>query len=271
MENSAWERGKRLQSEKTGGRLLRYMEERLRYSGISKRFPWITLEIWILLLLGTSAAGFGLCLIISRHFLLSLGVLILTVGSLLWVENLLCLRNYRAVDRNLMEFLNLLGNYSMSTGEVTHIFHQAGKFLEEPLRSVLEECYYEAQTSGDAEAAMRAMSDKVEHRKFREFIRSIMITARYSADYTIVIDSTRKTLQEHYRGQKERKAMIREAFVNIALLGGMLVVVLLAVEQMIGTSIWDILLHTLVGRGCMGMVIFLFFLFYREAVSMDRE
>ena len=131
--------------ERTG--FLYRIEQRLMYCGLTGKYRWLTSEVWILINLMGSGAGYFLTLIFSRNFLIALSVLVVIQIVRYLLESYLMGKNYRAVNDNLMKFLDFLGNYSITAGEVTGILKQISKYMEEPLRSVLDECYYEAQTS----------------------------------------------------------------------------------------------------------------------------
>jgi hypothetical protein len=93
---------------------------------------------------------------------------------------------------------------------------------------------------------------------------------RYSADFTVLVSQSRRSVREYMRLRQERKALASEAWVNIFILGGMTVVILKAVEALIGIPIEEILLHSWVGKICMGGIGFILFLFYNQIRSMDK-
>lgn len=53
-----------------------------------------------------------------------------------------------------------LGNYSLTAGEITSVLGQVSKYMEEPLRSAMEECAYEAQITGDHSTALLTMAER---------------------------------------------------------------------------------------------------------------
>lgn len=250
--------------------ILYRLEQILLYSGIIRRFPFMTPEIYI-----------------AGNLLIAAGIYILSsfLGSSWWIgtiavaffevsvyllQNLLMLRNFNATDENLLKFLDFLGNYSITSGEVTSILNQISGYLEEPIRSVLEECYYEAQTSGDAGIALLSMAEKLQHPKFKELVRNLEISMRYSADFTILVSQSRKSVREHMRMRQERKSLANEAWVNIVILGVMTLVILKSVEALIGVPIEQILLESWVGRGCLAGIVFIMLLFYGQIRAIDK-
>ncbi len=246
------------------------VEQRLVYSGLTSKYHFLTPELWILGNLVLSAAGYFIVLICSGSFLAALSVLVGMQVLRSGLESALMARNYRAVNENLMKFLDFLGNYSITVGEVTGILNQISKYLDEPLHSVLDECYYEAQTSGDVSLALLSMAEKIEHPRFKELVRNMEISLRYSADFTTLVSSSRRAVREHMRTRQERKSLVNEALVNMLILLGMSVVILVIVEQLIKTSMKQILFETLPGRISLAVIITIFVLLYRQIRKLDR-
>lgn len=254
--------------ERTG--FLYRIEQRLMYCGLTGKYRWLTSEVWILINLMVSGAGYFLTLIFSRNFLIALSVLVVIQIVRYLLESYLMGKNYRAVNDNLMKFLDFLGNYSITAGEVTGILKQISKYMEEPLRSVLDECYYEAQTSGDSGLALLAMAEKIEHPRFKELVRNMEISIRYSADFTALVRSSRRSVREHMRTRQERKTIVNEALVNMLILAAMSIVILIAVEQLIGTSMQEILFYTWPGRISVTIILVIFMLLYHQIRNLDK-
>lgn len=246
------------------------MEQRLLYSGISRRFPFLTPELWILLKLAAGTLAYFTALFLGAPWpraLLAAGGLWLVI----WAAVNYCMgRNYNATDENLMKFLDFLGNYSITSGEITSILGQVSPYVGEPLRGVLDACCYEAQTSGDTSIALLAMAEKLQHPKFRELVRNLEISLRYSADLTVLVSQSRRSLREYTRMRQERKALIREAWVNMVILGAMTAVILKAMETLVGIPLSEILLRTLPGIGALTVIVIILLLFYRQVRLLNQ-
>ncbi len=258
----------RLLQERKG--FVHRVEQRLVYSGLIFRFRFLTPELWILGNLVLSAMGYFGALICTGSLLAALAVLAGMQVIRSAFENVLMARNYRSVNENLMKFLDFLGNYSISVGEVTGILNQISKYLDEPLSSVLDACYYEAQISGDVSLALLSMAEKIEHPRFKELVRNMEICVRYSADFTSLVSNSKRAVREHLRTRQERRSLVNEALVNLLILAGMSVVILLTVGQLIETSMQQILFQTVPGRICLAVIITIFMLLYRQMRSLDR-
>lgn len=248
---------------------LYYLEQQLLYSGMIRRFPSLTPEKFIAVNI-ISAIGiyFFFTLLTGAWWTGAVAVLVMEI-SLYIIQTLMVVHNYNAVDKELLKFLDFLGNYSITSGELTAILSQISGYLEEPLKTVLEECYYEAHTTADTSIALLSMAEKIQHPKFKELVRNIEISMRYSADFTVLVSQSRKSVREHMRMRQERKSLANEAWVNILILGVMTVVILKSVEILIGVPIQDILFASWIGKVCVMGIGIILFLFYRQIRKLD--
>ena len=248
----------------------KYSARRCLWLAKRLNLPSLTPENWILLQLLFAA---GIVLVTGLLGIsLRIGVLIIVLLILLQYMGVSALMaaDYKAVDENLLKFLDFLGNYSITSGEITSILYQISGYLDEPLRSVLEECYFEAQTLGDTNAALLGMTEKIQHPKFGEVIRNIEITMRYSADFTILVSQSRRSVREHMRMRQERKALAKEAWINMMILGAMTLVIFMTVENLVDVSMETVLFGTWVGRGCLMGIGVILLLFYRQVRKIDQ-
>lgn len=246
------------------------IEQELYYSGLKQKFLEITAENWMAANLAAGMAVFVMVLVFSQSV-----VWALSGTALLWSVESIALAAYkmkalRSVEQNLLKFLDFLGNYSITAGEITGIFHQVSKYMEEPLKSALEECCSEAQITGDTGLALLSMAEKIEHPKFQELVRNMEIGIRYSADFKALVRNSKRSVREYLRMGGERKGVLREASINLLLLIGMSGVILLTVDGLIEASVWHILLFTLPGRLALFVLILILGLFLRQIYKMDH-
>lgn len=236
------------------------LERQLQYSSLKIYLPGLTVEWWI----AGNAVILSL-LFLTALFLFGLWTAVVTAALVVIGETILIrvlrTRNLRKVNGSLMKLLDFLGNYSITASEATGVFNQVSRYMEEPLRSALDACFYEAQTTGDAGLALLSMAEKIEHPKFKELARNMEISIRYCADFTALVNSSRRSLREYLRVSQERKGMLREAAVNMVLLLGMSAVVLTTVGYLTEVSLWELITGTVPGRVGLGILIGIFGIF----------
>lgn len=230
------------------------VERMIQYSGLNIYLPGLTAEWWIT---GNTVVLTLIFLAVIMIFglLPAIALTAFLAGAEILLIRLMRLRNLRKVGANLLKFLDFLGNYSVTAAEVTGVFNQVSRYMDEPLRSALDACFYEAQTTGDASLALLSMAEKIEHPKFKELARNMEISIRYCADFSAMVSSSRRSIREYLRVSQERRGMLREAAVNMILLLGMSVVVLSVVGFLTDVSLWELMTGTLPGR--VGIVILL--------------
>lgn len=223
------------------------IERQLVYSGLKRRFPFLEAENFVLLAVLMCV---GIFLLVGFFFgmiwgcaavfaFCAFGSLIILLGKA---------SEMRSVNGNLLKLLDFLGNYSVTAGEIIGIFGQISKYMEEPIRSVLEQCSVEAQTTGDVGMALLSMADKIEHPQFKELVRNIEVSSRYSADFSVLVSFSRRSMREYLKNGRERKNLLREAGINLILLLGMSLFALFAVDGLLEVSVWVILFTTWPGR-----------------------
>lgn len=246
------------------------IEEVLRYGGLRRRMPHFTAEKWVAGNVLLIAAVFGGTQVLGCKMITSLLYLMITMAVEMILLNTFRFLEYRSVNDNILKCLNFLGNYSLTAGEITGVLGQVSKYMEEPLKGVMEECAYEAQMTGNSSTALLAMAEKVEHPKFKELARNLEISIRYMADLTTLVDSSRRSVREYLRTEEERKGMLREAAINMGLLAAMSVFALMTVDRLIDVSVWKIVTDTLPGHLALGIYGIIFGLFLRKVYGFRR-
>lgn len=245
------------------------LEQELNYSGWKRRFPILTAEVWIL-------GNLVIVSVLMAVLAVWGGVYAAGIGVAAWgILEYLLLRmckaaESRSVNENLLKLLNFLGNYSITSGEVTGIFEQVSKYLEEPLKSALNECSYEAQITGDAGMALLVMAERIEHPKLKELAYNLEVSIRYCTDFTALVDGSRRSVREYLRTREERKGILREAVINMLLLFVLSLFALLTVDRLIATSIWGILFGTVPGYLALGTILVIFLLLFRQLLQINQ-
>lgn len=237
------------------------LEQRLGYAGFGSRLPNISPELWLAGNVVLAAGGAFALLTLSGSLVTAFGGVSLLLTAEYFLIYSLRTKNLKSVNDNLLKLLDFLGSYSITAGEITGIFNQISKYMDEPLKSALEEYCCEAQTTGDVNLALLSLADKVEHPKFKELMQNLEVSIRYCADFTALVNGSRKSMREYLRSQEERKSLLREGGLNMLLLLGLSTFVLFMVDKLIAASVWQILFHTVPGRLCIGVLFVIFVLF----------
>ena len=161
---------------------------------------------------------------------------------------MLSFNNYQKVDKDLIQFLNMLGSYSLSTQEVTSVFRRVARFVDDPLKTVMIECYEEARTSGKPDEALRNMANKIEHPQFKEIIKNLEIAMKYSGDFTTVVKSNRQIIQNYIAAKQEKKNLASESMLNMFIMAIALFVSVYFMGILLNMNIFKELFEGFIGR-----------------------
>ncbi len=245
------------------------LERQIEYSGLRRRFESLSAGKLIVFEVIFVSAVYALSMLLFGYkaALIFAG---LGFGTIQLILVHLKSRNLRAVNDELPKLLDFLGNYSYSSAEVISILSQISKYLEEPLRSALEECEMESRLTGDVNLALASMADKIEHPQFKQLVRNIEITSRYGADFTTLVSESRKSMRDYMSANADRRGMLSEAAINMGLLIVMSLIVLMVVNIMIGGGIINILFTTFVGHLAIAGMVFIFILFISQMFSLNK-
>lgn len=238
------------------------------YSRIGSRTS-LSFEIWMVIMAASAAAAYFIISLLTGSLRGGLAAAAMDIAAFYGIQKLLAHANYRKVDAELIKLVDLLSNFSVTSGEITDIFHQISRYMSEPLNSVLEECYYDARTCGNASLALYAMADKIEHPMFKGLIRNIEICINYTADFAVIVTNSRKLFANEQRAKKQRRAMANENLIEMFIVSAGMLVSLVIVDTL-GTGIWKILTDTALGHGCIAAVVIIFVIFGASMASAER-
>ena len=146
-----------------------------------------------------------------------------------------------------MTFINLVENYSKTNNDLISIMGKVHYYLDEPLRTQVEECYYLGQRTGDVDLALDTLQRNVQHGKFKEIIRNLIICSHYEANYEDVVADSREMLLVYLAGKREVAEMARNARIELSLLLGACIVVFYMIQSFIGGNIIALLQSNIVG------------------------
>ncbi|MBR6381315.1 MAG: hypothetical protein IKS07_06560 [Lachnospiraceae bacterium] len=264
------QRRKALQDAAGSSSLLIRIDRDLEYSGLKKRFPHLVPELWI-----ACKCALGLLFFLSLTPLYGFAAGL--AGGVLgwWALQMVLIAGKaeanRIVESNLMKFLDFLGNYSVTGGELAGILGQISRYLDDPLRTALEECEAESRITGDVGMAVLLMTEKIEHPQFRLLARNLEITSRYSADFGPLVADSRRGLREYLRQSRERKSMLKEAAFNMVLLTVLSLLTLTLVGSLTETPVTALLGNTVAGHIALGIFGFVYLLFLRQVFAIAGE
>lgn len=135
-------------------------------------------------------------------------------------------KNSTEIRSDMIHFLNLLGAYSTGNNEIVSTFITISQHLKPCLVGCLLECVAESQNAKGIDVALENLGRKIENRKFKEILKNIAVTSKYSSDFSETVLQLRQDVTTYLSDQESLTQMIRG---NCAIMGVCVVAMLIAV------------------------------------------
>ena len=249
------ERLQREQGNREKKNLFYRMDEILICTGIRKKLPFLTVELLILIF----AILFLVVLVVVTELLGSiiLGVAIcgFLVLLLQMIFKMLIRMRQSKIEDSILNFANLLENYSRTSDDIVSIFHKISIYLEEPLKSAIEKCYVETYTTGDFAAACNHLDVSIGNRYFSDMLANIEICSRHRANYEEVIHGNKEIIRRYLAERDVQKEIVNQARLEIGLmliLGGW---TLFFLADMISVKVMQLLFGSTLGNIAIASVV----------------
>lgn len=227
--------------------ILLKLDKTINYSNIKKYIPFLNSNIYIFTMVLFASIG----LIIGSELVdFILGLALAGIIVLLYIIILLLManRSYKKVEENVVTFMNLVENYAKTNNDLISIMGKIYYYLDDPLKTHVQECYLLGLRTGDSDMALEKLQNSVQHKKFQEIIRNLIICSHYEANYEEVIEDSRAMLMEYLAGKRERAAMARNARIELVMLVGICALVVYMMGDFLGDNIINILMETFLGK-----------------------
>jgi len=227
--------------------ILLKLDRAIIYSNIRKYIPFLNSNIFIFSMITFASIALILGTIFADFFI---GLLLAVIIILFYIITILFLsnRNYKKVEEDIVTFMNLIENYAKTNNDLVSIFGKVYPYLDEPLKSHVQEAYYLGRRTGDTDLALETLQNSVQHRRFREIIRNLAICSHYEANYEEIIEDTRSQFMEYLAGKRERAAMVRNARIELVILCATSGVVMYMMGSFIGENIIAALRESFIGK-----------------------
>lgn len=228
------------------------LDEELAYSGIKDKFRWMTTEIYIIIVTLTTT-------LISTAFVLFAelwqGFLAGVITILMFKLAITLLGNARdkRTEAQLLQFMNIIDNFSRTSDDLIDILEKASRYIEDPLGSQIYDAVQEARNTGDSLLALQDLQNSVKSKHFKILIRNLETSSRFENNYSDIIEDCRAIFHDYIKAQKEKRSIrfngVAEILIMVAT-GGVSISMIGQIAD--GGSVVD----TLLSGGTAGLVIF---------------
>lgn len=238
------------------------MDEMLYHAGIKEKLPWVSVE-WLVLAVG---AAMLMVFFIAMKFtgifvagFFGAAVVFVVVSVLLKV---MCYIRNRKVENSLLQFANLIENYSRTSDDIVGIMGKIYRYLDEPLRTSVAECYNETKTTGSFGKACTRLAKVIGNKQLTTFLSNIEICSRHEANYEAVTKANKKIIREYLAEKELRREMSHSARLQMCVMLVVGIAIVAMLNQMTSGLLVDSLFHTRSGNviltGTFGFCVFAF-------------
>lgn len=194
------------------------LDEAMLQTGLKKKVPFLTVELTLVLLF-----LFLLCvMVVTAEIADSLLIGILAVGIsfmiLKEVVQMIIRRRQKQVEDNIIQFANLIENYARTSDDIVQILRKISIYLEEPLKTAVEDCYMEAYTTGDFSTACAHLDAGIGNRYLADMLTNIESCSRHRANYEEVIRGNKEIIRKYLAERDVQREIARNARVEIVIL-----------------------------------------------------
>lgn len=204
----------------------------------------------ILLLLGIGLA----VSVLAKSILLGLIVVAVVLIAIVQVSRTIIGHRKMKIDSELLPFINSCMSSAAGQADIISIFQDIYPSMDEPLRSMLETCVAEANATNNKQMAIRHLSERSASDQFYATINNLYLCSETSGEYGKTIRALSKTLIVYNNTLEKKKAILRNARVNGAMLAGMGIVAIVSCNGFYAGFL-NIILHNTISLAIMAAMV----------------
>lgn len=183
------------------------IDHELMYSGLKFKYKWLSTELYLTITTIIYLQIYLVVSILQGNMLAGLAVIAIIIILQKTVLQLMQHIQYSRTEASLLQFMNIIENFALSSDDLIHILERSSYYLDEPLKSNIVHAVIEARNTGDSVTALKNLQDGIQHHFFKQFIRNLEICQRYDTNYKDIIADSRHVLEVELKNEKERQAI----------------------------------------------------------------
>ena len=167
-------------------------------------------------------------------------------------------------------FLNLLANYSTGNTEIISTFASIAYKFKPVLQSCLMECVQESQGSEGTIHALENLGKKIECRKFKEILKSLEISQRYSGGFATAVQALRRDTQGYIAEKKKLNELIKQNMMTLLIVVIAMIIMIGILGTTLGEDIWSKFTEP-VGIVILGVFVAVLIWFASEIIKVNNS
>lgn len=226
---------------------MRRLTRALEQSGIKKTYPEMSAELFVVLVSGLCLiAGLGVGLIFNSSLYGLIAATVVLVTIYLYVTIMIS-KNQKALERDALKFVNLLENMSHTEQSIAEMLGKCIPYLNDPLKSSIEKCYYDIKTTGDIEGALTRLADRTDYKQLRDVFNYLRVCSSHNENYAEIIQDNREIIRMHLAFEKEKRSIKKSALTDMGIIGFAGILIVYITAQMVD-NVQDLLFHNIIGE-----------------------
>ena len=183
-------------------------------SGIRDKLKWLSSEIFMIIVVVTTSIVWIVGIVL--HGLL-IGFMLGVMNAMLYIVILLVLAYFRGrkVEMGLLQFMNIVDNFSKSSDDIIQIMERTCGYIDDPLSTQIYDAVVEARNTGDASGPLNSLQERVGNRYFQLLIRNLETSSRFETNYSAIIEDCRESFHDYIANEKEKRAIQMNGAIEI--------------------------------------------------------
>lgn len=228
------------------------LDEELAYSGIKEKFSWLTTELYVIIVMLTATLVMTVTVVVSGLWQ-GLMAACLVVSAFKLVITLISNARERKIETQLLQFMNIIDNFSKTSDDLVEILEKASRYIDDPLGGQIYDAVQEARNTGDSMMALQDLQNNVKNKHFKILIRNLETSSRFENNYSDIIEDCRNIFHDYIRAQKEKRSLRMNGVMEILIMVAVGILSVVMVGQM--TEEGNVI-KILLNNGTAGIVLF---------------
>ena len=252
-------------------RSLLYKTDRLmELAGIKKTFPWLSGEVFILILFLSLTGTAALMIKITGNVLLSvfiaLSVITAEYLSVIFLKN----RTYERIEEDTGLFISILSNHAKGSSDIVTIMTRTYPSMDGPLRELIRKFLSNADKTGDIDFSFDVLKESVDNRTFQTIIVNLKNCMHYMANYEEVLQQMMDQVSVAMSAREERKNILFSMKLTLVSITVMSVIIIALIGKGLGIDVKAILTGSIPGQAILFMTGLLYLFVATRFFVVDR-
>lgn len=195
--------------------LIAHVSDNIEYSGVGIRLSGLTPELYILIMVVTSA-GFSVAVMAISGKVYA-GICSAAIPWALSEAVFSLLRNYRyrREEEQLLALVNSIEGSAAESDDIIYIFEKAVSMVDGPIHDELGRAVAMVKSGIQGTIALGQLENRIEHSFFKTLIRNLEVSSRNNANYREITAQCRGLLAEQLENTKKMEGIYREARIRL--------------------------------------------------------